>query len=110
MTCKVTNVSVRQGKSQCLWSSCREGCTSDMYQCYQVRVQYIDVAFRNNTFVDEYQDREWKNLSRTNLLGRETLEVEVSLMIITYLYNNALVCPSVRNTLLAPPFPNGFQI
>ena len=55
-----------------------------MYQCYQVRVQYIDVAFRNNTFVDEYQDREWKNLSRTNLLGRETLEVEVSFIIITY--------------------------
>ena len=35
-----------------------------MYQCYQVRVQYIDVAFQNNTFVDEYQDRDWKNLSR----------------------------------------------
>ena len=25
VTCKVTNVSVKQGKSQCLWSSCREG-------------------------------------------------------------------------------------
>ena len=45
-----------------------------MYQCYQVRVQYIDESYRNNSFVDEYRDREWKNLSRF-----DTLEVEVSL-------------------------------
>ena len=72
VTCKVTDVSVKQGKSQCLWSSCREGCTSDMYQCYQVRVQYIDQPFKNNTFVDEFHTHEWKNLSRF-----DTLEIEV---------------------------------
>ena len=45
-----------------------------MYQCYQVRVQYIDESYRNDSFVDQYSDREWKNLSRF-----DTLEVEVSL-------------------------------
>ena len=74
VTCKVTDVSVKQGKSMCKWSSCREGCTSDMYQCYQVRVQYIDESYRNDSLVDDYLDREWKNLSRF-----DTLEVEVSL-------------------------------
>ena len=68
------STALKQGKSMCKWSSCREGCTSDMYQCYQVRVQYIDESYRNNSFVDEYRDREWKNLSRF-----DTLEVEVSL-------------------------------
>ena len=95
--CKVTDVSVKQGKSQCLWSSCREGmffapytvfinkfcvlyyfplffhkgCTSDMYQCYQVRVQYIDQDYKNNTYIDEFQDRDWKNLSRYDSLENE---------------------------------------
>ena len=45
-----------------------------MYQCYQVRVQYIDESYRNDSLVDDYLDREWKNLSRF-----DTLEVEVSL-------------------------------
>ena len=71
VTCKVTNVSVRQGKSQCLWSSCREGCTSDMYQCYQVRVQYIDEDFQNNTFVNDFSSSQWKNLSRFDILDEE---------------------------------------
>ena len=96
MMCKVTDVSVKQGKSQCLWSSCREGmflrltqisstilclilfssifhkgCTSDMYQCYQVRVQYIDQDYKNNTYIDEFQDRDWKNLSRYDSLENE---------------------------------------
>ena len=37
VTCRVSRVDVKHGKSNCKWSSCREGCTADMYQCYQVR-------------------------------------------------------------------------
>ena len=73
VTCKVTNVSVKQGKTNCLWSSCREGCTADMFQCYQVRVQYVDEGYREDAYVSEYLDGDWKNLSRF-----DTLEVEVS--------------------------------
>ena len=47
------------------------GCTSDMYQCYQVRVQYIDQEYRNNTYVDEFQASDWKNLSRYDNLENE---------------------------------------
>ena len=36
VTCKVSRVDVKHGKSNCRWSSCREGCTADMFQCYQV--------------------------------------------------------------------------
>lgn len=40
VTCRVSRVDVKHGKSNCTWSSCREGCTSDMYQCYQVKQRY----------------------------------------------------------------------
>ena len=42
-----------------------------MYQCYQVRVQYIDQDYKNNTYIDEFQDRDWKNLSRYDSLENE---------------------------------------
>ena len=38
------------GKSQCKWSSCREGCTADIYYCVQVRVQYSLVSFLYGNF------------------------------------------------------------
>ena len=53
------------------------GCTSDMFQCYQVRVQYIDQDYKNNTAIDEFHESTWKNLSRY-----DNLENEVN--IITY--------------------------
>ena len=43
-----------------------------MFQCYQVRVQYVDEGFREDAYVNEYLDADWKNLSRF-----DTLEVEV---------------------------------
>ena len=36
VTCKVSNVEVKHGKSNCKWSSCREGCTVEMFVCWQV--------------------------------------------------------------------------
>ena len=44
-----------------------------MFQCYQVRVQYVDEGYREDAYVSEYLDGDWKNLSRF-----DTLEVEVS--------------------------------
>ena len=67
VTCMVTNVSVIEGKSKCKWSSCREGCTADMYHCYQVRVKYApEVPYDNETHptsftIDQHQ---WINLKR----------------------------------------------
>ena len=63
VTCKVTNVSVKQGKSICSWSSCQEGCTRERFQCYQVRVQYVDVDYKKGTTVDEFSESAWIKLS-----------------------------------------------
>lgn len=93
VTCKVTNVSVRQGKSQCLWSSCREGCTSDMYQCYQVRVQYIDQHYKNDTFVQDFHSADWKNLSRFDILDAEVLSYNC-------LYSSTNVSPTIFEALV----------
>ena len=34
-----------------------------MFQCYQVRVQYVDVDYKNNTTVDEFHESAWIKLS-----------------------------------------------
>ena len=40
VTCKVTQVDIRHGSkdTNCKWSSCREGCTADIFVCYQVGI------------------------------------------------------------------------
>jgi len=98
VTCKVTNVSVKQGKSQCLWSSCREGCTSDMFQCYQVRVQYIDQDYKNNTAIDEFHESTWKNLSRYDNLENETrIDTPLLVNIKGCGYPPEISCPAFAN-------------
>lgn len=46
----------RQGVSNCSWSSCREGCTKEIYDCTQIRVKYkkTDINF---TTIDIYPHR-----------------------------------------------------
>lgn len=31
---------IRSGASNCSWTSCREGCTRELYDCTQIRVNY----------------------------------------------------------------------
>ena len=62
VTCKVSNVAIIHGKSNCKWSSCREGCTADMYHCYQVRVIYSHAPYRNGT--PSYYVNDWVDLER----------------------------------------------
>ncbi len=66
VTCRVNNVTIRHGKSNCLWSSCREGCTADMYHCYQVRVVYSHTPFKNGTPSHYIQD--WVDLKRHDMI------------------------------------------
>ena len=73
VTCKVSSLTVRHGKSNCLWSSCREGCTADMYQCYQVRVLYSRRPWKNGTTVDMIPQSEWIDLSRYDELENKTM-------------------------------------
>ena len=62
----------KAGKSKCKWSSCREGCTVDMFKCFQVRVIYAaDVAFENQTFVSDIPEHSWVDLTRFDSLENE---------------------------------------
>jgi hypothetical protein len=38
--CQTVDTETKQGASNCTWSSCREGCTKEVYECTQIRVNY----------------------------------------------------------------------
>lgn len=38
--CQTTEASFHRGLSNCQWSSCREGCTKEVYECWHIRVRY----------------------------------------------------------------------
>ncbi|XP_011707853.1 PREDICTED: protein tipE-like isoform X2 [Wasmannia auropunctata] len=38
--CVTIDVESRRGTSNCSWTSCREGCTKELYDCKQIRVNY----------------------------------------------------------------------
>lgn len=64
--CRLTNYSLRYGKTNCSWASCREGCTAQIYKCHQIRVTYTpDLAFENDTSVSAIREGDWANLRRT---------------------------------------------
>ncbi|KAI5726662.1 hypothetical protein M8J76_006435 [Diaphorina citri] len=50
VTCVTILNRTETGIFNCTWSSCREGCTSDMYKCFQIFVKYVDY---NVTFSEE---------------------------------------------------------
>ena len=49
VTCRVLSAQYRLGVSKCGWSSCREGCTQDIFQCHQVLVEYSPLEFPDLT-------------------------------------------------------------
>ena len=40
--CRVQSAEVFIGLKACSWSSCREGCTRDLFKCFQIKVDYYD--------------------------------------------------------------------
>ena len=62
VTCRVSSVTTGYGKSNCKWSSCKEGCTADMYVCYQVRIQYSRQKYMNGTSAADIDD--WVDLTQ----------------------------------------------
>lgn len=45
--CVTSRLERRQGVSNCSWSSCREGCTKEIYDCTQIRVNYKRAFFED---------------------------------------------------------------
>lgn len=59
--CVTINTERRRGTNNCTWSSCREGCTREIYNCTQIRVNYkknaSDVALSQTTDVALRKER-----------------------------------------------------
>lgn len=49
--CVTVDTERRQGASNCTWTSCREGCTKEIYQCTQIRVNYRRNITENDTLI-----------------------------------------------------------
>lgn len=47
--CVTVEVESHKGVSNCSWTSCREGCTKEMYECTQIRVNYKVHRIENGT-------------------------------------------------------------
>ena len=41
VTCRVVSAKYRLGVSRCGWSSCREGCTHEVFNCWQIEVRSL---------------------------------------------------------------------
>lgn len=50
--CVTSRTERRQGVSNCSWSSCREGCTKEIYDCTQIRVDYKKAFFQTTNTTD----------------------------------------------------------
>lgn len=75
VTCKVSSVKVITGKKNCKWSSCKEGCTADMYECWQVRVKYSkgkQYVNESSDFNHRVSDTEWEDLTRVDFKDNKT--------------------------------------
>lgn len=53
--CVTAEVTHFKGASNCSWTSCKEGCTKEVYECTQIRVNYkvFNIEFENDTLDDE---------------------------------------------------------
>lgn len=49
--CVTVNVERHRGTNNCTWSSCREGCTREIYNCTQIRVNYRRTVLKGNITV-----------------------------------------------------------
>ncbi|KAK5639080.1 hypothetical protein RI129_011572 [Pyrocoelia pectoralis] len=117
--CVTVNTERRRGTNNCTWSSCREGCTKEMYNCTQIRVNYKKIAPDGNSSTvtevnpyrkeralrDEYdymqifnrqQDREDDTfeVQPTGLMGNDS----------EWYYVGAKLMPNVKGCIYPPMF------
>jgi len=65
VNCKVTGYTLRYGRTNCSWASCREGCTASIYKCHQIRVSYTpDEEFKDTALISSLPKNSWQDLTR----------------------------------------------
>lgn len=55
-SCVTVEIEHFKGASNCSWTSCREGCTKEVYECTQIRVNYKVFPRSNSTNDTMYED------------------------------------------------------
>ncbi|XP_012265902.2 protein tipE isoform X1 [Athalia rosae] len=69
--CVTIDVESRRGASNCSWTSCREGCTKELYDCTQIRVNYkLPINTTTETDKDEEDDDDEEDRRRLDGEGR----------------------------------------
>lgn len=69
--CVTTRREDRSGIFNCTWSSCREGCTSDMYKCTHIYVSYEGLFSEDPRRISD-------SLSSTSMATSSTLDINSS--------------------------------
>ncbi|XP_066592392.1 protein tipE [Prorops nasuta] len=68
--CVTIDVESRRGTSNCSWTSCREGCTKELYDCTQIRVNYkLPTNVSNENENDMYKDKEKEDKDENEVGG-----------------------------------------
>lgn len=67
--CTTTRREDLTGIFNCTWSSCREGCTSDIYRCTHIYVSYLDFG---NLSLPSYMRTEFNEIMRQNYYEKFT--------------------------------------
>jgi len=80
-----------QGLSNCTWTSCREGCTADIYSCYHIIVVYIKGtseefdAYHKRANDDDEPSEELQELNSNNNAPLSTVPNDLSSLLATSL-------------------------
>ena len=67
--CSVVNHSMDAGAKNCSWSSCREGCTRELYKCFQVFVRYAPNDSGSVDYGGVYDAQERSGVLFVNVVG-----------------------------------------
>ncbi|ODM94729.1 Protein tipE [Orchesella cincta] len=63
--CQTVSLEQKEGSSNCNWTSCREGCTREVFQCKQIKVNYRSAAMN----LEDFQGRPNNNRNNHNTIN-----------------------------------------
>lgn len=79
--CKTIEATFHRGLSNCQWSSCREGCTKEVYECWHIRVKYLSSVPVGKADAGSVRDDmiQYKSSSTVSPLNEPSKQVKNSL-------------------------------
>ncbi len=65
----MTSANLGVGLSQCNWTSCLEGCTRELFKCYQIQVEVLDAEWETLIWERVLREREQEAERQQGLFG-----------------------------------------